>query len=225
MATENPGWGYTKIRDALRNGLKIEIGRTTVASILREAGIVPAPERRKARTCKQSIKIHWDTLYTCDFFSIEALGLFGTIRHMVLFVIELKTRAVEVAGIAVDPGGEWMKQVARNLIDSTDGFLRRATYLIHDRDPVFAGGFTEVMKLAGIKCIRIPAQSPNCNPHAERFVRTIRNECLDHLILFGERHLRLVVNATTYRRIEGLQSLQTGLQWRREQSSVQIQPC
>ena len=112
---------------------------------------------------------------------------------MVLFIIELKTRAVEVAGIAVDPGGEWTKQVARNLIDSTDGFLRRATHLIHDRDPVFAGGFGEVMKLAGIKCIRIPAQSPNCSPHAERFVRTIRDECLDHLALFGERHLRLVV--------------------------------
>jgi putative transposase len=127
MATENPGWGYTKIRDALLDGLKIEIGRTTVASILREAGIEPAPERRKLRTWKEFLKMHWDTLYACDFFSVETLGVFGTIRYMVLFVIELKTRAVEVAGTAVDPGGEWTKQVARNLIDSTDGFLRRAT--------------------------------------------------------------------------------------------------
>ena len=193
MATENPGWGYTKIRDALRNELKIEIGRTTVASILQEAGIVPAPERRKSRTWKQFLKMHWDTLYACDFFSAEALSVFGTIRYMVLFVMELKTRAVEVAGIAVNPGGEWTKPVARNLVDRTDGFMRRATHLIHDRDPVFADGFTQVMKFAGIKCVRIPPQSPNCNPHAERFVRTIRNECLDHLVLFGERHLRLVV--------------------------------
>jgi putative transposase len=78
-----------------------------------------------------------------------------------------------------------------------DRFHRRlptpGNHLIHDRDPVFAGGFGEVLKLAGIKCIRIPAQSPNCNPHTERFVRTIRDECLDHLVLFGARHLRLVV--------------------------------
>ena len=193
MATDNPGWGYTKIRDALRNGLKIEIGRTTVATILQEAGVVPAPERRKSRTWKQFLKMHWDTLYACDFFSVETLSAFGTIRYMVLFVMELKTRAVELAGIAINPGGEWTKQVARNLVDRTDGFMRRATHLIHDRDPVFASGFTEVLKLAGIKCIRIPPQSPNCNPHAERFVRTIRDECLDQLVLFGERHLRLVV--------------------------------
>src|SRR5262249_7299485 len=138
--------------------------RTTVANMLEDAGVVPSPERRKSRTWKQFLKIHWDTLYACDFFSVEALGVFGTIRYMVLFVMELKTRAVEVAGIAVDPGGEWTKQIARNLIDQTDGFLRHATHLIHDRDPVFASGFAEVMDLAGIKCIRIPAKSPNCNP-------------------------------------------------------------
>jgi putative transposase len=109
IAEANPGWGYTKIRDALRTGLAIEIGRTTVAEILAAAGIEPAPEREKKRTWKQFLKAHWNSLYGCDFFAVEALGLGGTVRYLVFFVISLKTRAVEIAGIRVDPDGEWMK--------------------------------------------------------------------------------------------------------------------
>ena len=97
---------------------------------------------------------------------------------MVFFVIALKTRAVEIAGIRVNPDGEWMKQMARNLTDSVDGFLRNATYLIHDRDPLFTEAFEAILRERGVKCVKIPAQSPNCNPHAERFVKTIRYECL-----------------------------------------------
>ena len=137
MALANLGWRYTKIRDVPRTGLKIEIGRTTVANILLEEGIEPAPEREKKRTWKQFMKSHWDTLYACDFFSVEALGPFGTVRYMVFFVIELKSRVVEIAGIAVDPGEAWMNQVARNLTDLVDGLLRSATHMIHDRDPLF----------------------------------------------------------------------------------------
>ncbi|MGC9985048.1 MAG: hypothetical protein ABSF35_15625 [Polyangia bacterium] len=120
------------------------------------------------------MKMHWDTLYACDFFSVEALGLFGTVRYMVFFVIQLKTRAVEVAGIRVDPDGEWMKQIARNLVDPVEGFLRGATHLIHDRDPLFTESFTAILKSGGVECVKIPARSPNCNPHAERFVKTIK---------------------------------------------------
>src|SRR5450759_380713 len=149
MAQANPGWGYTKIRDALRTGLKIEIGRTTVASILAEAGIEPAPEREKKRTWKQFVKMHWETLYACDFFSVEALGISGMVRHMVFFVIKIKSRAIEIAGIQVDPGGEWMKQIARNLVDADDGFLRGATHLIHDRDPLFTEAFTAILRSGG----------------------------------------------------------------------------
>jgi hypothetical protein len=134
LATDNPGWGYTKIRDALR-GLKLEIGRSTVASILAEEGIDPAPERRRKRTWKHFLTSHWETLYAGDFFSAETLGAFGTVRVMVFFVIELKSRAVHIAGIRVDPDSAWLLQVARNLLDPVDGFLRNATHLIHDRDP------------------------------------------------------------------------------------------
>ena len=193
LAMENPGWGYTKIRDALRTGLGIEIGRTTVANILSEAGIEPAPEREKTRTWKQFMKAHWDSLCACDFFTVEALGRTGTVRYMVLFVMRVKTRVVEVAGIAANPDGSWKKQVARNLTDSVDGFLRNATYLIHDRDPLFTAAFRAILKDRGVKCVRIAAQSPNCNPHAERFVETIKYECLNHFVFFGEQHLRHVI--------------------------------
>jgi transposase len=192
FAGENPGWGYTKIRDALR-GLKIEIGRTTVANMLAEAGIEPAPERNRKRTWKQFLRSHWETLYACDFFAVDTLGFFGTVRYMVFFVIELRSRAVQVAGIRVDPGGAWMLQVARALVDPVDGFLRNATHLIHDRDPLYTKAWTRLLKSVGVKCVRIPAQSPNCTPHAERFVRTIRTECLDQFVIFGERHLRHLV--------------------------------
>ena len=105
-------YSYTKIRNALRTGLKIEIGRTTVANILVEEGIDPSAEREKKRTWKQFVKSHWDTLYACNFFSVEALGITGTVRYMVFFVIEIKSRAVEIAGIAIDPG-EARQEAAR----------------------------------------------------------------------------------------------------------------
>jgi putative transposase len=189
LARDNPGWGYTRIRDALR-GLKIEIGRMTVANILAEAGIEPAPERNRKRTWKQFLRSHWETLYACDFFSVEVLGVFGTVRTMVFFVIEIRTRAVQIVGVRIAPDGDWMKQIVRNLLDPADGLLRHATHLIHDRDPVFTEAWTALLQTGGVKCVPIPAQSPNCNPHAERFVKTVRAECLDHFVIFGERHLR-----------------------------------
>jgi putative transposase len=192
LARDNPGWGYTKIRDALR-GLKMEIGRTTVANLLAEAGMEPAPERHRKRTWKQFLRSHWETLYACDFFSVEVLGVFGTVRQMVFFVIEVKSRAVQIAGIRIAPDGDWMKQIARNLLDPADGFLRNATHLIHDRDPVFTAAWKALLETGGVRCVPIPAQSPNCNPHAERFVKTIRAECLDQFVIFGERHLRHLI--------------------------------
>jgi putative transposase len=112
----------------------------------------------------------------------------------VFFVIALKSRAVEIAGIGVNPNGDWMKQMARNLTDRVDGFLREAKYLIHDRDSLVTEAFETILRERGVECVKIPAQSPNCSPHAERFVKTIRYECLNHLVFFGERQLRYVLN-------------------------------
>jgi hypothetical protein len=145
------GWGYT--RDALR-GLKIEIGRSILASILAEAGI-ELNERTSAPG--SSFSGATGTLYACDFFAVETLGVFGTVRYMVFFVIELKSRAVHIAGMRIDPDGAWKMQMDRNLLDPADGFLRNATHLIHDRDPVFTAAWTALLKSGGVKCVRIPA--------------------------------------------------------------------
>jgi transposase InsO family protein len=118
------------------------------------------------------------------------LGLFGTVRVVVFFVMELRSRAVHIAGIRVDPDGAWMMQTARNLLDPDVGFLRKATHLIHDRDPLYTKAWTRLLESAGLTCVPIPAKSPNCNPYAERFVKTVRTECLDDFVIFGERHLR-----------------------------------
>jgi len=112
---------------------------------------------------------------------------------MVFFVIELRSRAVHVAGMRINPDGAWMLQVARNLLDPEDGFLRNATHLIHDRDPLFTKAWVALLQSGGVKSVRIPASSPNCSPYAERFVRTVRTECLDHFVIFGEGHLRLLL--------------------------------
>ena len=161
-----------------------------MASILANAGIEPAPERSRRRTWNQFIWSHWVTLYACDFFNVETLGAFGTVRFMVFFVMELRSRAVHIAGVRVNPDGAFMAQVARNLLDPVDGFLRNATHLIHDRDPLFTRAWTTLLDTGGVECVPIPAQSPNCNPYAERVVRTVRSECLEHFVIFGERHLR-----------------------------------
>ncbi len=200
IANENLSWGYTKIRDAVRVGLGIDICRSTVANILNEAGIVPAPERDKQRTWKDFMHSHWDSLYACDFFAVETLGIFGAVRHLVFFVVKLETREVHIAGIRINPDGAWMKQVARNLTDPIDGFLRDATHLIHDADPLFTADFKAILRpkdyegAEGVTCVKIPPRSPNCNPHAERFVKTIKYECLRHFAFFGQRHLRYVIS-------------------------------
>ncbi len=116
------------------------------------------------------------------------------VRHLVYIVIELKPRAVEVAGVAVNPDGKWMEQVARGLLDPVDGFLRRATHVIHDRDPLYTAAWKGLLASRGVTSVPIPAKSPNCNAVTERFIRTVREECLDHFVIVGERHLRHLLN-------------------------------
>jgi len=115
------------------------------------------------------------------------------VRYLVFFVIELSTRRVRVAGIHRAPDGEWTVQVARNLTDEVDGFLRDKRFLIHDRDPLYTQEFREVLAGAGVETIRLPARSPNLNAYAERFVRTIKDSCLHRMIVFGEAGLQRVL--------------------------------
>jgi len=114
----------------------------------------------------------------------------GLTRFAVLFLIELSTRRVEIAGITAEPDAAWMSQVSRNVMDISDGFLTGKRYLIHDRDPLFTGAFRETLASAGVETVKLPPRSPNLNAYAERFVRTAKESCLDRMILVGEESLR-----------------------------------
>ena len=124
-------------------------------------------------------------IIAADFFTVEVWTRSGLRRFLVLFLIDILTRRVEIAGIAAKADGIWMGQVAHNLCDDGDGFLTGKRYLIHDRDPLFTAEFLGTLASSGVKSVKLPPWSPNLNPHAERFVSTIQESCLDRMILFG----------------------------------------
>ncbi len=192
LATENPSWGYTRLLGALCN-LGHELGRNTIKRILAEHGLEPAPSRGKRMPWKTFLKAHLGVIAATDFFAVEVLTLTGLVRYFVLFVIDLETRRVQVAGTVRQPHGAWMQQVARNLTDGVDGFLMGKRYLVHDRDPLFTKDFRDLLERTGVKCLKLPAHSPNLNAYAERFVLSIKSGCLDKLVPLGERHLRVAV--------------------------------
>jgi transposase InsO family protein len=192
MANENRDWGYRRIQGALSN-LGYQVARGTIANILKEHGLEPAPERNRKTTWKEFLSRHWEVIVAADFFTVEVWTRSGLTRFMVLFLMDLSTRRIEVAGIAAEADGIWMDQVARNLTDAGDGFLTGKQYLIHDRDPLFTAAFLETLATSGVKSVKLPPRSPNLNPHAERFVRTIKETCLDRMILFGEGSLQKAI--------------------------------
>jgi transposase InsO family protein len=193
MATENRDWGYRRIQGALAN-LGHQVARGTIANILKAHGLEPAPERNRKTTWKEFLLRHWAVLVAADFFTIEVWTRKGLTRYVVLFLIDLSTRRVEIAGIAAQANGLWMAQVARNLSDDVEGFLMGKRYLIHDRDPLYTAEFLGTLGTAGVKSVKLPPRSPNLNAHAERFVRTIKESCLDRMILFGEGSLRKAIH-------------------------------
>ena len=188
MARENRSWGYTRLQGALQN-LGHEIGRGTIAKVLQEAGVDPAPERQKRTTWKEFLGTHWEVLAAADFFCVEVWTALGLVRYHVFFVIRLVTREVHIAGIVPEPNGPWMKQVARNLTDGSDGFLKGCRYLLYDRASLFSQDFRMILKAAGVESVRLPVRSPNLNAFAERFVRSVKESCLDRMVLIGESSL------------------------------------
>jgi transposase InsO family protein len=187
LAEGNIDWGYRRIQGVLTN-LGHTIARSTIADILQRHGIEPAPERVRKTTWKEFLSQHWELVVAADFFTIEVWTRRGMQRFMVLFFIELSTRKVEIAGIAAGANGLWMNQIGRNLTDTVDGILNGKRYLIHDRDPLFTASFVKMLADAGIESVKLPPRSPNLNAYAERFVRTIKESCLERMILFGEGH-------------------------------------
>jgi transposase InsO family protein len=193
MALENPRWGYTRIQGALLN-VGHEVGRGTIANVLRREGIEPAPERGGRTPWSVFLKAHWRSLVAGDFFTAEVLSLHGLVTYYVFFVIELAKRVVHIAGITTQPSEGWMMQVARNLTDKFSGFLMGKSHLILDRDKKYTVQFRRLIAESRTAVIRLPPRSPNLNAYSERFVRSIKEECLERMIFVGQASLRRAIS-------------------------------
>src|SRR6202158_1038853 len=192
MARDNPGWGYTRIQGALGN-LGHRVGRGTVANVLKRSGIEPSPERGKRTTWSTFLTAHWQVLAASDFLTLEVWTGRGLVTHYLLFVISLADRVVNIVGITTRPDEAWMPQAARNLIDAESGSVRGKGYLILDRDTKYTDEFRRLIRDSGTNVIRLPPRSPNLNAYAERFVRSIKSECLNRMIFIGQASLRRAV--------------------------------
>ncbi len=189
FAEENPSWEYDRIVGALSN-LGYDVSDRTVGNILRRNGIPPVPNRTQDTTWSKFIKNHQDVIAACDFFTTEVVTPVGLITYYVLFFIHIGSRKIHIAGMTPHPNENWMKQIARNVTMSDWGFLSNCKYLIHDRDTKFCRSFRSIIATMGIKPIRLPSQSPRMNAYSERFVGSIKRECLRKLIFFGEESLK-----------------------------------
>ena len=187
MANENPSWGYSRIQGELK-GVGHTVARTTVSNVLKANGLKPAPDRPSS--WRSFIQAHWGKIAAMDFFTAEVWTPLGLKTHYVLFAIDLKSRRVHICGITRHPNEAFMAQVARNLTDCIDGFLLSHRVLIRDRDCLFTTKFTSVLERAGVRSVLTPVRAPNCNAYAERFVLTIKSECLGKMIVFGDNSLR-----------------------------------
>ncbi len=191
LARENPRWGYGRLQGELRK-LGHRLGRSTVRDVLQRHRVPPAPTRRRPSTWRSFLCRHQDALLACDFFTVETLFL-QTV--FVLFFIELGTRRVHLAGCTTAPDAAWVTQQARQLSWTLQDGEVTARYLLHDRDGKFAPGFDAVFRSEGVEVVRTPYRAPTANAIAERWVGSVRRECLDHLLLVNERHLRRVLTA------------------------------
>jgi transposase InsO family protein len=192
MAKENRSWGYDRIAGALAE-LGYEVSDQTVGNILKRRGLPTAPDRQKTTTWRDFIRTHMEMLWATDFFSTEVWTMGGLVTFYILFFIKLDTREVHIAGITSSPNETWMIQVARNLTQDEWGVLKPGQYLIHDRDTKFFAAFQQLLDDAGVKRVPLPPRSPWLNGYAERWVKSVKDEALSRVILFGERSLRHVL--------------------------------
>jgi transposase InsO family protein len=192
FARENPSWGYDRIQGALAN-VGYHISDQTVGNVLKKHGIEPAPDRKRHTTWKTFIKSHWEVLAAIDFTTVEVWTKGGLVTYYLLFLMEVATRRVHFAGCTTNPTEPWMKQAARELTNFDDGFLNGKRYLIMDRDAKFCESFRAMLEDEGVNCVQLPPRSPNLNAHIERFMKSLKAEALETLILFGESMLRRTI--------------------------------
>lgn len=188
LARENPRWGHRRIVGELKR-LGCSVSETSVRNVLRRRGIAPAP-RRSGPSWRAFIRQQAQSMIACDFFTVETVSLR---RIYVLFFIELGTRRVHLAGSTSRPSGTWVAQQARNLAIDRADHPAPLRFLVHDRDTKFNAAFDEVFRSEGATVIKTPLRAPNANAHAERWVRTVREECLDWLLIVGHRQLDRVL--------------------------------
>lgn len=202
MARDDPDWGYTRIRGALEN-LGYQVGRNTIKRILLENGFDPAGFR--STTWSTFIRAHWGAIAATDLFTVEVATWRGLVRYFVIFVIDLKTRRVEISGIARSPDGTWMSQIARNLTDFEDGFLHGARFLIHDRDSIFTKQFRRTLKESGVRFVKLPSRSPNLNAYAEHYHHERNHQGLGNQLIYPNASLAIRESAVACRkRLGGL---------------------
>ena len=188
LAGENPRWGYQRIKGELKR-LGVQVSATTIRTILRRHGLDPAP-RRAATTWRAFLRQQATGIMACDFFTVDTIWL----RWLyVLFFIELDTRRVHLAGVTANPDGAWVTQQARNLLFVIAERGQQLRFLIRDRDTKFTRSFDDVFRSDGAEVLITPVQAPNANAHAERWIRTVRAECLDWLLITGRGHLERVL--------------------------------
>ena len=188
FATNNKGWGYDRIQGALKS-VGYYISDTTVGNVLKNHGIEPAPDRNKSTTWKEFLKSHWEVMGATDFTRIEVLMPWGLESYYILVAMKLSTRRIEIAGITRYPDTQWVQQVGSNLLDDYDGFLLDIRYLKLDRDTQFLP-LRGMLEHSDTEVVLLPPRSPNLNAYVERYMRSMKSECLDKFIFFGEKSLR-----------------------------------
>ena len=188
LAQENPRWGYLHIVGELKK-LGVTVSKTSVANVLRRHRLPPAP-RRSGPTWSEFLRAQAKGILATDFFTVDTITLR---RFYVLFVIEIDRRRVHLLGVTANPIGPWVTQVARNFASDLEDAGRQFRFLIRDRDAKFTPGFDAVLASIGVETIRTPVASPRANAFAERFVRTVRQDCLDHLLVVSQRHLEALL--------------------------------
>jgi putative transposase len=211
LAHENPRWGYQRISGELSK-LGLSVSPSTVRRLLARAGLGSAP-RRSGPSWREFLRAQAASIVACDFFTVETALLR---RYYVLFFIELQSRRVHLVGCSAHPDGLWVSQQARNL--SFSGALSDARFLIHDRDSKFVASFDEVFRGEGIRVILTPSRAPQANAYAERFVRTVRTECLDWLLILGPRQLEQADRRTSTESTCGRTRM-------RRPEAIQYTPC